>query len=246
MRTGDTPAAERQRQARDPAEILVTTPESLYLLLVSRAGDAAPGRHRDRRRDPRPGPDQARRAPGPDPGAAGRARRPDPQRIGLSATVRPLDEVARFLGGDRPVRVVDASAAPDLDLRDLVPVADMERPPTCATPPRDRSSRHALRPPAARPPPENGIWSAIYPALLEAIRAYRSTIVFVNSRGLVRALWPSASTSWPARSWCRAHHGSVCHEQRAQIEEGLKAATSAASSPPARSSWASTWARWTW
>ena len=101
VRTGDTPPRERARFRREPADILITTPESLYLLLTSQSARDAPlDRHRHRRRDPRPRPHEARRAPR----ALARAPRalvdtPSLQRIGLSATQRPLDEVARFLGG---------------------------------------------------------------------------------------------------------------------------------------------------
>ena len=124
--------------------ILITTPESLYLLLGSRArGDAALGRDRHRRRDPRDGADQARRAPR----AVARAararssRRRRSQRIGLSATQRPLDEVARFLGGDRLRRgVVDAGMRPRLDLEIVVPVPDMSAPPPPARRPVSQSA----------------------------------------------------------------------------------------------------------
>ena len=101
IRTGDTPAAERARFQREPADILITTPESLYLLLTSNAREALRvGRDDHHRRDPRAGADQARRAPRAVARAArGALRSQPPQRIGLSATQRPLDEVARFLGG---------------------------------------------------------------------------------------------------------------------------------------------------
>ena len=114
VRTGDTPAAERARFARDPADILITTPESLYLLLTSRAREALrSGRDGDRRRDPRAG-RRPSAAPTSRSRSSGSRRSPGGplQRIGLSATQRPLDEVARFLGGAEPRVPGRARAAP--------------------------------------------------------------------------------------------------------------------------------------
>jgi len=137
VRTGDTPAKERERQRKAPGQILITTPESLYLILAGR---------------------QRERLLGVDtiivdeihalaPTKRGihlaltlerlshlvtSAGGPDPQRIGLSATQRPLSEVARYLGGDRPVEIVDASARPSIDLEILVPAAEMDNPGTAA------------------------------------------------------------------------------------------------------------------
>ena len=222
LRTGDTPQRERARQARAPGEILVTTPESLFLILTSRASAnlrtvdtvivdevhaLAPskrGSHLaltlERLAD---------------------LAETDPQRIGLSATVRPFDEVARFLGGDRPVEVVDAHATPRLDLEVAVPVPDMERPPP---PEADRGGSVLGEMARESAPPERGLWPSIYPELLRDIQAHRSTIVFVNNRGLCERL-AERLNALAGQELVRAHHGSVSHGRRAEIEEGLKAGT---------------------
>ena len=241
IRTGDTPAKERARQLQDPAEILVTTPESLYLLLGSRAAGNLRSVHTliiDEVHALAPTKRGAHLALSLERLAALCGR--DPQRIGLSATLRPLAEAALYLGGDRPVEIIDAAAPPRLDLRVCVPVPDMERPPQPPTPPPELRSGSILgalyAQQAARPPAEKGIWSALYPALLDAIRAHRSTILFVNSRGLAERLCrrlnelaaggdeapdPDQAPA-PVPDLVRAHHGSVSHEQRSAIEEGLK------------------------
>src|SRR4029077_17234146 len=95
------------------------------------------------------------------------------QRIGLSATQRPLEEIGRFVSGARPIRLVDAGVAKELDLQVVVPVEDM----------RELSATGAE-------PGVNSIWPSIYPALLELVRAHRSTIVFVNNRRLSERLPP--------------------------------------------------------
>jgi ATP-dependent Lhr-like helicase len=224
VRTGDTPQQERRRQAREPAEILVTTPESLYLLLGSRAAETLAGVHSlivDEVHALAPTKRGAHLALSLE--RLSERCGQDPQRIGLSATLRPLDEAARFLGGDRSVEVVDASAPPRLDLQVIVPVADMERPPDLAPAAEPGGSilgalyRRAVSPPT----PEKGMWSAIYPALLADIRVHRSTIVFVNSRGLAERLCQRLN-DLAGEELVQAHHGSLSHERRAQIEDGLK------------------------
>ncbi len=134
VRTGDTPARERLEQARDPAEILVTTPESLYLILGSAQRETLRSVEWvivDEIHALAPTKRGAHLALSLERVAQLTAR--DPQRIGLSATARPLAEVARFLGGDRPVAVVDTSARPRLDVEIRVPVPDMTRPVTPAS-----------------------------------------------------------------------------------------------------------------
>ena len=195
IRTGDTPARERQQQLKEPAEILVTTPESLYLLLGSRAADNLSSVRCiivDEVHALAPTKRGAHLALSLERLAllTETAGGPDPQRIGLSATIRPLTEAARWLGGDRAVEVVDAAAPPRLDLRVAVPVPDMEHPPS--SPDLARAGGSILGElyarEVARPPAEKGIWSALYPALLDEILSHRSTIVFVNSRGLCERL----------------------------------------------------------
>ena len=231
VRTGDTPAIERARFQRDPADILITTPESLYLLLTSNARDALRtidtviideihalvptkrGAHLslslERLEAIRP----ADAAP--------------LQRIGLSATQRPLDEVARFLGGATPspassllsptsyrdVAIVDTSEKKRLDLTIEVPVEDMARIGQIEDIPSG---------PAAQGPVRTTIWTAIHPRLLELIRAHRSTLIFVNSRRIAERL-ASAINELAGEMLVRAHHGSVARPQRIEIEDRLKA-----------------------
>ena len=131
IRTGDTPQRERARMLREPPDILITTPESLYLMLTSGAREILRGaRVADRRRDPRGRRDQARRPPRADARAPRRARRARRcSAIGLSATQRPLEEVARFLvGPTRTCRIVDAGVRKPLDLKIHVPVESMTEP----------------------------------------------------------------------------------------------------------------------
>ncbi|CAN5904069.1 ATP-dependent helicase [soil metagenome] len=239
MRTGDTPADERRRLVRHPPDILITTPESLFLLLTSQAREtlaavetvivdevhAVAGTKRgahlavtlERL-------EQLRTARGSDTLL---------QRIGLSATQRPLDEVARFLGGGdtsggewtpRPVRIVQAPAHRPLDVEIVVPVEDMGR------------LGEVIDEPVTGPASGGGetrrsIWPAVHPRILDLINAHRSTIVFANSRRLAERLCsrlndlaaeadPDADPDAPPLA--RAHHGSVAREQRLQIEEGLK------------------------
>jgi len=222
VRTGDTPAAERRRQSVDPAPILITTPESLYLLLGSRAREKLVGIETiiiDEIHAMAPTKRGAHLSISLErlshlvTSRGGR----DPQRIGLSATQRPLAEVARFLGGDRPVAIVDAGMKPRVDLQIVVPVADMN-----AIPPPPKGTDDA-------DPGERGIWPAIYPVVLDLILAHRSTILFVNSRRTaerlaqkVTELAIATGRVSPDEELVRAHHGSVARHQREEIEGLLK------------------------
>ena len=224
VRTGDTPQKARNQQSKDPAEILVTTPESLFLLLGSKARDNFKTVHTvivDEVHALAPNKRGAHLALSLE--RLVELTEVEPQRIGLSATVRPLDEVARFLGGVRDVEIVDASAPPQLDLQVVVPVPDMERVRVQPEPKRGGSILGELYArEVGTPPMQRGIWPAMYPQLLEAIRANQSTIIFVNSRGLCERLAQHLN-ELAAEPLVRAHHGSVSHEKRAEIEEGLKA-----------------------
>ncbi len=221
LRTGDTPQSERRLLARQPPEILVTTPESLFLLLSSKAREGL-------RTTEAVIVDEVHALAPSKRGAhlllslerLAEICAVDPQRIGLTATIRPAQEAARFLGGDRPVEIVDVARPPALDLSVRVPVADMERVPA---PPRPGGAilGELYSAQAGAPPAERGIWSALYPAILEEIRANRSTIVFVNSRGLCERLCQHLN-ELAGEELVRAHHGSVSHPQRAEIEDGLK------------------------
>ena len=227
VRTGDTTPQERRRQLRRPGEILVTTPESLFLILGSQAAA-------NLRTVETVIVDEVHTMVATKRGAhlalslerlAELTGDREPQRIGLSATVRPMDLAAEFLGGDRPVEVVDASAPPNIDLQVVVPVPDMEAPPA-----PDSSEDGDGWP---RGFETSGLWPSVFPRILDAVRRHRSTIVFVNSRSLCERLAQrlndlaalddrSSGTSDP-KPLARAHHGSISHDQRREIEGALKA-----------------------
>ena len=235
MRTGDTPADERRRLVRHPPDILITTPESLYLLLTAQAREALAGVETVIV-------DEVHAVAGTKRGAhmavtlerlehlrVARGAEAPVQRVGLSATQRPLEEVARFLGGGdasgrewtpRPVRIVEAPGHRPLDVEIVVPVEDMGRLGEVIDEP-------ATGPAAGGTEVRRSIWPAVHPRILELIRAHRSTIVFANSRRLAERLCSrlndlAAEEEPEAPPLARAHHGSVAREQRLQIEEGLK------------------------
>ncbi|MEZ4236469.1 MAG: DEAD/DEAH box helicase [Myxococcota bacterium] len=234
VRTGDTTARERRVQARDPADILVTTPESLYLVLGSAAREALRSVETvivDEIHVMAAAKRGVHLAVSLERLSALCER--DPQRIGLSATQRPLEEIARFLGGDRPVDIVDASGRPRLDLRVVVPVDDMEHPTVSAADAVEGGGGEGpfQRVGGAQPVPEDstgpdrltaGMWPAIYPRLLELIRARRSTILFANSRLLCERL-ARRLNELAGEDLVLAHHGSLSHQRRAEIEDALKA-----------------------
>ncbi|MGH9164738.1 MAG: DEAD/DEAH box helicase, partial [Acidimicrobiales bacterium] len=221
-RTGDTSQAERRVLARHPPDILITTPESLYLMLTSAARSMLTGVEHVIV-------DEVHAVAGTKRGAhlalslerlerlIDQAGGSSPQRIGLSATQRPLDELARFLGGRsadgaaRPVAIVDAGVAKPLDLAVIVPVEDMTEP----------GGAVAL-PAAGDPEVRASIWPAIHPVLLDLVRAHTSTLIFVNSRRLAERL-AARLNELAGEELVRAHHGSIAHEQRLEIEDALKA-----------------------
>ena len=222
-RTGDTPQEDRREIARRPPDILITTPESLYLMLTSGARDAL-------RSVEHVIVDEVHAIAGSKRGAhlalslerLEQLRAEDtraPQRIGLSATQRPLDTIARFLGGtgpDRQVSIVDAGTRKPLELEVVVPVDDMA---TLGEPlPLDEQPGG----PATSPEARSSIWPAIHPRILELIREHRSTIVFTNSRRLSERL-AQRLNELAGEELVRAHHGSIAREQRLEIEEELKA-----------------------
>ncbi len=231
VRTGDTDAKERRRQARTPGDILVTTPESLFLLLGAKARENFSTVHTiivDEIHALAPTKRGAHLALSLE--RLCELATSEPQRIGLSATVRPLHEVAKFLGGAHEVNIVDASSAPLLDFEVRVPVADMDNVPP-PTPPVAEEGGSILASLYARelppPPSERGLWPVIYPELLREIREHQSTIIFVNSRGLCERL-SQRLNELAEEELVRAHHGSVSHESREEIEEALKAGRLAA------------------
>ena len=190
MRTGDTSAKDRQALIRRPPDLLITTPESLYLMLTSSARDAlvnvetviideihalAPTKRGAHLMLSLERLEQVTKRPA--------------QRIGLSATQRPLEEVARFLGGrtddgaPRPVVIVDAGIRKPLEVDVVIPVEDMGE---LGQPVTELRSGPAA---VAFTPQRTSIWPSIYPRILTQILQHRSTIVFTNSRRQPAALW---------------------------------------------------------
>jgi ATP-dependent Lhr-like helicase len=265
IRTGDTTPRERAQFLRHPSDILITTPESLYLLLTSSARNLLGGVDTVII-------DEIHTLVGSKRGAhlalslerlAALCGRPL-QRIGLSATARPFDEVAHYLGGAlppepsdapqdsgdgdgdsgpgaaaadlglvrfRPVTIVTAAPRRRLSLRIQVPVEDLARTSTFADLPSGSAAQGPRRP---------TIWSSLQPQLLELIRAHQTTLLFVNSRRVAERLAaalndlaaeqaqdaalladdaPAAASPPPL---VRAHHGSLAHKQRQEIEDQLK------------------------
>jgi len=220
IRTGDTAPDERRQLNRRPPDILITTPESLFLLLTSAARSMLRSVRWvivDEIHSLAPNKRGAHLALSLERLAARTAV--DPQRIGLSATVRPLDEVARFLGGtDREVAIVDAGRRKSLEVTVEVPVDDMAN---LGDREQLPSGPAAALGGAADASPRS-IWPAIYPRLLELIRQHRSTIVFVNSRRLAERL-AARLNELADEELVKAHHGSISKEQRRLIEDELKA-----------------------
>ncbi len=274
VRSGDTPADQRRAFARRPSDILITTPESLFLLLTSSSREALTSVETVIL-------DEVHAVAGTKRGAhlALSLERLDAlldrpaQRIGLSATVRPVEEVARFLGGGQPVSVVAPPQVKEWDLRVVVPVPDL-------------SDVGAGEPPASASPGDDddvvrvaSIWPHVEERIVDLVAAHRSTLVFANSRRLAERLTARLNEIWherldaaeaaaevtdlndpslsdrarseatddtPGSSWsehrppalvmgqagsgrgappvlARAHHGSVSKENRALIEDDLKA-----------------------
>lgn len=207
VRTGDTPANERRRMVSKPPHILITTPESLHIILTSSARKVlqtvryvivdeihslSPNKRGvflsvllERLED---------------------ICQAAPVRIGLSATQKPLSEVARFLGGfddsgePRPVEIVDAGIRREIDLRVICTVDDL---------------RH---------PEDGSVWPSICRKLLELVRAHRSTIIFANTRRVVEKLTLGIN-ELAGEELVRPHHGSVSAPIRRQTEEALKNGT---------------------
>ena len=237
MRTGDTSPRERQQLARKPPDLLITTPESLYLMLTSSVRDTlvnvdtviideihalAPTKRGSHLMLTLERLEEITTSP--------------PQRIGLSATQRPLEEVARFLGGQangqpREVRIVDTGVRKTLDISVVVPVEDM-------------SDLGALAPPgeltpgpasSALVPRRASIWPSVYPRILDQILEHRSTIIFCNARRQAerlaahinelaeqRGIGVDPESGVVVEELVKAHHGSLAREQRVIIEDQLK------------------------
>ncbi len=214
IRSGDTPADIRRRMIAKPPDILITTPESLYLLLTSQARETL-------RTVDTVIVDEVHAVAATKRGShlalslerLDRLLEKPAQRIGLSATVRPPDEVARFLGGARPVEIVDARADKVVEITVVVPVEDLTALKDEHQAPRSGN--------AAAEDQTPGIWPHVEARVLELIRQHRSTLVFANSRRLAERFCARLNDLAGAEV-ARAHHGSVSREQRAQIEDALK------------------------
>src|SRR3954471_5948672 len=199
VRTGDTPQKERAEMLRNPPDILITTPGALYLMLTSRARENLKGVRALIL-------DEVHAVAGTKRGAhlalsVERLERlaDEPfQRIGLSATQRPMEEIGRFVSGACEIQLVDAGTAKELDLQVVMPLEDM------------------------REPEQTSIWPSIYPELLRLVQEHRSTILFVNTRRLAERL-ALRLNELAEKEIARAHHGSLAREQRVEIEELLKA-----------------------
>ncbi|WP_240137924.1 ATP-dependent helicase [Streptomyces sp. MUM 178J] len=241
IRSGDTPAAERRALATRPPDILITTPESLFLMLTSATREALTGVETVIL-------DEVHAVAGTKRGAhlALSLERLDEllprpaRRIGLSATVRPVDEVARYLSPQRRVEIVQPPSGKEFDLSVVVPVEDLGE--LGGSPAADADGMAGGERPS--------IWPHVEEKIADLVQAHRSTIVFANSRRLAERLCnrlneiayeravgealpegappaeimaqSGASHGAPALL-ARAHHGSVSKEQRAQVEEDLKA-----------------------
>ncbi|WP_433340430.1 ATP-dependent helicase [Streptomyces sp. CA-253872] len=238
IRSGDTPAAERRSLTTRPPDILITTPESLFLMLTSQAREALTGVETVIL-------DEVHAVAGTKRGAhlALSLERLDEllprpaRRIGLSATVRPVDEVARFLSPQRRAKVVQPASGKEFDLSVVVPVPDLGEMGGSPVGEDDKGESPS-------------VWPQVEERITDLVQAHRSTIVFVNSRRLAERLCnrlneiayeratgePLPEDHGPAQLMggsgpakgappvlARAHHGSVSKEQRAQVEEDLKA-----------------------
>ena len=215
VRSGDTPPAERQRMLRQPPQILITTPESLFLILSSKASrilrtvrclivdeihtvfTEKRGAHLALSLERLQNLVEEAGGPGT-----------TLQRIGLSATIRPLEEVAVFLGGytrdpengewqPRPVEIIDAGGRKDLDLQITLPVPNL------------------------RELPEKTVWPSIYNKIVELVRSHRTTLVFVNNRRLAERVTANLNRV-AGKEIARTHHGSLSREIRLEVEGKLK------------------------
>jgi ATP-dependent Lhr-like helicase len=263
LRTGDTSQKERRAMAKTPPDILITTPESLYLMLSSSVREILTGVEavivdeihavaQTKRgshlaltlqrldawvKESGEGSADKQRGGSGDPS-------PDSiQRIGLSATQRPLERIGQFLvGSKRECRIVDAGQKKALDLEIVVPVEDMADPGAPAYPSEDGPPPTEVEPSAH----VRSIWPAIYPKLLELVQEHTSTMIFVNNRRAAERLakrlnelangegegelpatehaghHEDTGESLEQVEIARAHHGSLSHEERAVVEEMLK------------------------
>ena len=244
IRTGDTPQADRSRFARHPADILITTPESLYLMLTSsvretlRSVEAVIVDEIHALVPTKRGSHLALSIERLE-HLAGRKLK----RIGLSATQRPLEEVARFLGGCSAATSPNEAREPASEGQalveftspgfvpvyrpvEIVDASDRKRFDLRVQVPVEDMSRLDVvetlpNGHASQGPVRPSIWSAIHPQLLELVRSHRSTLIFTNNRRLAERI-AGAVNELAGETLLRAHHGSVALEQRKAIEDNLK------------------------
>ena len=224
VRSGDTQANERRQLRVHPPDILITTPESLYLMLTSNAAATLSGVDTVIV-------DEIHALAGTKRGAhlAVSLERLDEllerpaTRIGLSATVRPPEEVARFLGGVHPVRVVQPPSTKRLETIVEVPFVDM------AHPAAENTALGVGLDEEGNPTGDHRIgstWPAIENAVYRRVLEARSTIIFANYRGLAERLTGALNDLHAASGGtgeiARSHHGSVAKEQRLDVERSLK------------------------
>ena len=220
IRTGDTPQKDRRDMVRNPPDVLITTPESLYLMLTSRARQIFAGTQWVIV-------DEIHAVAQTKRGAHlaltlerldAMAEVDDVQRIGLSATQNPLEEVGRFMVGPRRTcTIVDTGVRKPLDLRIHVPVESMVEPDDGSA-----ADYAELDPLAGGEATRKSIWPAIYPKILELVEQHRSTLVFVNNRRGAERL-ALRLNELAEKEIARAHHGSLAREERLIVEEQLKA-----------------------
>src|SRR4051794_4836662 len=231
VRTGDTPQKERREILKDPPDILITTPESLYLMLTSQAREML-------RSVETLIVDEVHAIAGTKRGAhlaisverlQALAEQPI-QRVALSATQRPLEEIGRFVAGGGEIRLVDAGTGKELDLEVVMPVEDLRelgQTVSYENPPEADGSALLTSTEGGT----NSIWPSIYPEILRLVKEHRSTIVFVNNRRLAERLAlrlnelarAATADDDAVAEVARAHHGSLAREQRLLVEEDLKA-----------------------
>ena len=238
LRTGDTSPKDRQKLIRRPPDLLITTPESLYLMLTSSAQETLVGVEAVII-------DEIHALAQTKRGAhlalslerLEEITNKSPQRIGLSATQRPLEEVARFLGGwsapnqPRPVRIIDAGIRKPLEINVVIPIEDMGQMGQVLPQQELRSGPASAA--MGGGPAKSSIWPSIYPEVLKLILANRSTIIFCNARRAAERLAAKLNElasdegiePGEAGELVKAHHGSLAREQRVIIEDQLKRGT---------------------
>ncbi|RRJ86753.1 ATP-dependent helicase [Gulosibacter macacae] len=231
VRSGDTPPAERRRQQASPPDVLITTPESLYLLLTSSA-------RKTLRNVETVIIDEVHAVAGTKRGAHLAlslerldALLPKPaQRIGLSATVRPLEVVAKFLGGQAPVQIVAPPSEKAFDLKLVVPVEDLNDI-GIATPQQDDDIVFGDASQSVSENRAGSVWPHLEAEIVDRVLAHRSTIVFVNSRGLAERLTARLNELYEGRLL----DAQASNDEEQRDESGMPASAASASAAESKS-----------